>query len=246
VSAFKPLIAVTNHSTVVNDTDVAKAVNAIQIQVSRDFAALWGVDAYLQFHAYEVDVPGAWRIGIFDDSDQADALGYHDFTADGLPLGKVFAKTTIDDGASWTVCFSHETLEMLGDPDIVRAVFVQDTDKSGIMYAYEVCDAVEADELGYDINDTLVSDFVTPKWFQVGQKGLMSHMASVKEALELAPGGYISYFRVPNHSGWEQKFAATAPAHGKMAAQLPKHRDPRGHRHERRMRRSAPVLSTAR
>ena len=239
MSAFKPLIVVTNHSTVVSDKDVAAAVNALQIQISRDFAAIWGIDAFVQFHAYEVEIPDAWRIGIFDNADQAGALGYHDLTNSGLPLGKVFAKTSMDNKASWTVCLSHEGLEMLGDPDLVRAVFVQDSRSGGILYAYEVADAVEDDSLGYEINGVLMSDFVTPRWFEVGQTGKMSFRDSVKEPLELAPGGYISYFRVPNTSSWEQKFAS------ENLARKFKHVDARGHRHERRARRHELQLSTA-
>jgi hypothetical protein len=34
--------------------------------------------------------PKTWLIGVFDNSDQAGVLGYHDLTEDGLPLAKVF------------------------------------------------------------------------------------------------------------------------------------------------------------
>ena len=34
------------------------------------------------------------------------------------------------------------------------------------LYAYEVCDACEADQFGYDIDGVLVSDFVFPSWFE--------------------------------------------------------------------------------
>jgi len=49
---------------------------------------------------------------ILDDSDQAGALGYHDLTSDGLPIGKVFAASDLKAGTSWTVTASHELLEM--------------------------------------------------------------------------------------------------------------------------------------
>ena len=53
-----------------------------------------------------------------DDSDQAGALGYHDLTSAGLPMGKVFARTDLQNNLSWTVTVSHELLEILGDPMI--------------------------------------------------------------------------------------------------------------------------------
>lgn len=231
--SLKPRILVTNQSNVVSDADVKLAVEALQIQVSRDFAPVWGIDATLEFvDSQSLWVPGAWRVLILDNADQADALGYHDFTTDGMPLGKVFAKTTLDSKSSWTVCLSHEVLEMLADPDIIRAVFVQTTRTGGMLYAYEVCDAVEDDSLGYDINGILVSDFVTPAWFQPPRVSIpqMSFRNNVKKPFELAPGGYISYFRVPNRDGWTQRFADSA------AAAKPKQSDARHHRHARRAR----------
>lgn len=161
-------IAIFNASTAVTDAQVMDAVNDIQIQVHRDFAPAWGTDADVIFvPTGQPSPPGMWQIGVFDSSDQAGALGYHDITVDGLPLGKVFAGSDIQIGASWTVTLSHELLEMLGDPDINLTALGQDPNTNLMMlYAYEVCDAVEADDLGYLINSTLVSDFVYPSWFE--------------------------------------------------------------------------------
>src|SRR5882672_9437152 len=91
-----------------------------------------------------------WWMGMFDTADQAGALGYHDLTTAGLPIGKVFAKTTLDAHDLVFVTLSHEVLEILGDPDINLIV-----QKGGRGYSYEVCDAVEDDSLGYDINGVL-------------------------------------------------------------------------------------------
>jgi len=44
------------------------------------------------------------------------------------------------------------------------------SDKSGVLYAYEVCDACQAKEFGYRIDGTLVSDFVYPAWFESFRK----------------------------------------------------------------------------
>ena len=64
--------------------------------------------------------------------------------------------------ASWTVTLSHELLEMLADPWINWCAQGDD----GKIYALEVCDAVEADRMGYEIDGVLVSDFITPSWFE--------------------------------------------------------------------------------
>jgi hypothetical protein len=88
---------------------------------------------------------------------------FHDLTAAGQPLGQVFARTTLDEGGLWTVTFSHEMLEMLADPNINLCAFDEDARR---LYAYEVCDAVEADALGYEIDGVTVSDFVLDSWFE--------------------------------------------------------------------------------
>jgi hypothetical protein len=202
-------ISVLNESTVVSDKEIEDAMPAFQTQVSRDFAKVWGVDADLKFIPKGSNAdPGSWWIGVFDDSDQAGALGYHDLTPEGLPLGKVFAGTDKKYGYQWTVTFSHELLEMLGDPDINLTALVQKDDTTGTMYAYEVCDACEADENGYKINNVLVSDFVYPSWFESFWKKdsgtQFDQMKKIHTQFELLPGGYIGAFDVGSGTGWHQ------------------------------------------
>ena len=165
-------IAFINESTDVSDADVANLVPALQKQVRGDFAPAWGVDADLRFVPRgENPKPGEWWVVILDNADQAGVLSYHDVTMEGLPLGKVFARTTRLDGGQWTVTASHELLEMLGDPEINLIVFVQDGNQpTGRLYAYEVCDACEDDSFGYMVDGNLVSDFVYPSWFESFRK----------------------------------------------------------------------------
>lgn len=205
-------IAIFNSSTVLTDDQVKAAVPALQTQVSRDFAPVWGIDGELVFIPQGTRPPAEmWWLGVFDDSDVAGALGYHDLTPPGRPLGKVFAGTDLRLGLSWTVTMSHELLEMLADPDINLTVFVQDSASSGRLYAYESCDACEADEFGYTIDGTLVSDFVYPSWFQAGARAgtKFDHLGRVKAPLELLPGGYIGIFDLVG-GGWTQLHPAGA------------------------------------
>jgi hypothetical protein len=87
-------VSVINESTVVGDNEVSLAVADLQTQVSRDFATAWGIDAALTFvpSGAQPQDGSRWLV-ILDNSDQANALGYHDLTSEGLPLGKVFAAT---------------------------------------------------------------------------------------------------------------------------------------------------------
>jgi len=152
-------IAVINESTVLSDTDLAPVVAALQKQVTNDFRPTWGVDAELTIVAAGTPPPtGSWWLVLLDDSDQANALGYHDLTTEGLPIGKVFAASDIKAGTLWSVTASHELLEMLGDPNVNLTVFVQNSDTAGVLYAYEVCDACEDDRFAYKVNEVMVSD----------------------------------------------------------------------------------------
>jgi hypothetical protein len=227
-------IAVINESTVVKDSDALACVDALQIQVSRDFAPAWGgIDAHLMFiprtNPPMAPAPNQWQLVILDDSDQADALGYHELTASGLPLGKVFAKSDLDAGYSWTVTASHELLEMLADPNINDVAELDNADGTITFYAHEVCDAVEADDLGYEIDGVLLSDFVTPSWFVSGETGAVDFMHRVSNPFQIAPGGYISVLQIPSSAaGWTQITADHKPG------------GPVAQRGSRRWRRSLP------
>lgn len=231
-SASQPIqIAVINASTVLTDSQVQAVIPDMQTQVSRDFYPAWGVDACLTFIPQaSKPQPGQWWLVILDDSDQAGALGYHDLTNEGLPMGKVFAGTDLKYGSEWSVTASHELLEMLGDPNINLTVFVQKDDSSGRLYAYEVCDACEADNLAYKIGNTLLSDFVYPSWFEDFRKPKSTQFDfgnHLTAPLQLAPGGYIGIFDVTSGNGWTQITAKKEDMHMRVRAEV-------GTRRERR------------
>jgi hypothetical protein len=193
-----PVIAITNVSTSLTDAQVEAVLPALQKQVSEDFKAYWEQDCILSFLSKDQQLTaGWWQIVITDNPDQAGALGYHELTSQGTPLGKVFAKLDLQSGSSWTVTLSHELLEMLADPWINWCAMGSDRK----IYALEVCDAVEADELGYQIDGVQVSDFITPAWFEPTCSDRMDFKKHVSKELELARGGYIS---ILDPTGWTQ------------------------------------------
>jgi hypothetical protein len=230
-------VAVINASSVVTDDEVKALVTALQIQVDRDFEPAWGIGAYIEpVPKGGRPEPGAWWLVILDNSDQAGALGYHDLTNEGLPLSKVFAKSDMDYGAQWTVTASHELLEMLADPDIDLTVFDQPTGNTGTLYAYEVCDACEADDYGYAINGVLVSDFVYPAWFESFRQPKSTqfdHAHKISQPFALLPGGYIGVFDVTAGTGWSQKTAEEVPLRYDMRPRVGSRRErrktPRNH-----------------
>lgn len=209
-------IAIINESSILTDQQVRAVIPALQTQVHRDFAPIWGIDADLTFvPTGSQPAVDSWWLAILDNSDQAGALGYHDLTSQGLPMAKVFAADDMQAGYQWTITTSHELLEMLADPDVNLTAFIQTTSQTaGELYAYEVCDACEADNYGYTINGTPVSDFVYPSWFESfwppnGTK--FDYSSSLTQPFELLPGGYIGVFKVEAGSGWQQLTADTHP-----------------------------------
>jgi len=224
-------ISVINESTVLTDSDVTPVVIALQQQVTNDFRPIWGTDAELKMIPQGSQPPaGTWWLSILDDSDQAGALGYHDLTPDGLPIGKVFAASDLKAGTSWSVTASHELLEMLADPNINLTAFVQNANTSGTLYAYEVCDACEDDSFGYQINNILVSDFVYPAWFESFRtqgSTQFDKQNKIQNPLQLLAGGYIGVFNVSDGSGWQQQTAERTPTNLRHRGQV-------GSRRERR------------
>lgn len=208
-------VSIVNASSVVTDADGAATIAALQIQTSRDFAPVWGIDAHLTYvQKGQKASPGSWQLVILDNSDVAGALGYHDITPDGQPLGKLFAKTDQHYGLSWSVTASHELFEMLVDPWVNLTVFNQHGANAGHLYAYEVADACEDDSFGYKINNILVSDFVYPAWFEGWRQphstkfDFCNHITA---PFQLLKGGYIGYFDIRNGGGWKQATAESVP-----------------------------------
>lgn len=153
-----PKIAFVNKATGPLEIDIDKLVASLTKQLDNDFVPIWGYPAALR--ATQKPTPDEWQVLFLDDADAADALGYHDITANGQPISKVFVRTIKAAGEKVSVTASHEVLEMLIDPG--AQLWAQHT--NGAYYAYEMCDAVEGEE--YEIDGVAVSDFVHPSFFE--------------------------------------------------------------------------------
>jgi hypothetical protein len=220
-------IAVINESSAYTDAAVQAILPAFSQQWNTDLKTVWGVDAaeFAFVPKGQQPASGAWWMVFLDDSDQADALAYHDLTDEGFPISKIFVKTILADKSSVSVGATHEMCEMAVDPWLNSAY----QDSQGIFWAGEICDPVEADQYGYKIGDVLVTDFVTPNWFghQHAQSQIdLENHANI--AFEVLSGGYAQKFDPQN--GWQQVQGSKA-AHSKMVMKMPK-----GSRRERRVR----------
>jgi hypothetical protein len=189
-----PNITVINEATAVTDDVVEAMLPALSQQWNRDLRPIWGLDqANFSFVKQgQAPVAGTWWVVFLDDSDQADALAYHDLTNEGLPISKVFAKTIQADKASLSVGATHEICEMAVDPWLNSAY----QDPPGVFWAGEVCDPVEDHRYAYQIGDTLVTDFVTPNWFgHQHAQGPIDFEGHSRAAFEILTGGLRVTFR---------------------------------------------------
>lgn len=178
---------------------------------------------------------GAWNIELLDSSDVEGALGYHEDavhvskagasgihstrgrTSSETPLSKVFVKTSKEDGIDPAEVASHELLEMLVDPYVVKESEVRRVLNKAEhrYYIVEVGDPVQG--CGYDIGapekrhcGVTVADFALPAWFALPQVDATqrSFRSSVKDAFELAPQGYMSVAPESNPSEWSQIYGS--------------------------------------
>jgi hypothetical protein len=222
----EPTIACINQATVGLGVDFAKLVNVLQEYVDRLLAPVWAAPARLV--RATGFLKGAWAMAFLDDADAQDALGYHDLTPEGLPLAKVFVKTTLDDGQMVSVTASHELAEMLVDP----AVNLLSTGpNSKLVYAYESADPVE--EVSFRLRGVPLSDFVYPSYFEDFHKPgsiRFDYSRKVRRPFQILPGGYQLVFR---NGKWSQIYGSKAK---RMRFER---EDRRGHRSLRRIRPSA-------
>ena len=182
--------------------ELGALVAALQLYVNEHVAPVWGTPAKLVKSTGFIK--DAWAVVFLDDADQPGALAYHDLTPDGLPLSKVFVRTTINNGELVSVSTSHELVEMLVDPAINLMTTGPDPKAT---YAYESADPVEA--LSFKVNNIEMSDFVYPSYFEIFHKPgsvKFDHLDKVNKPFQLLAGGYQIVFK---NGKWTQAFAST-------------------------------------
>lgn len=184
------------------------------------FGPVWSVQCSLKL-ATAIQ-PGTWGLVFSDDADQANALGYHETTSEGLPLGHVFVHTSNEAGEPITCVASHELAEMLADPGCNLGAF----SPRRRWIALEVCDPVESGT--FHINGTPFSNFVRPSWFGgVPDAEGYDYLKLCAAPWQLLPGGYVPVFA---NGRWTQIFGS------RKAKKQYGEKDRRGHRPERRMK----------
>jgi hypothetical protein len=186
-------------------SDLARVAAALQRQATRDFAPIWHqeaatVDAFPRLE----DVPvGYWPLIVVADVKGAAGVHLDD-------KGQPFALIEMSD--SWSLTASHETLEMLADPWGNRLVPGRSIkpNQGRVEYLVEVCDPSEAAEFAYTVNDILVSDFYTPRFFDPVQTETTrySFTGAITKPRQVLRGGYLSWHEPTSDHWWQQVWFA--------------------------------------
>lgn len=193
-------IAIVSQSNSVSIDDLTVVAAALQKQVQRDFADIWGVSATISAFTSAENIPvGYWPIMVVDRI-EGGTLGIH-HDKNHQPVALVAARP------NWSVIASHECLEMIVDPWGSRLVAGDSIDEPGtrVEYLVEVCDPVQDIRFAYPVNDVLVSDFYTPRYFDpVGSFGARySFRGNLKGPREILEKGYLTWHD-PSNNNWYQ------------------------------------------
>ncbi len=190
--------------------ELARVSAALQKQVTRDLAPIWGIQATVDAFATLDDVPiDYWPIVVRDDIQEPGAAGIH-LDEQGHP----FALVQYSKGG-WSLTASHECLEMLCDPsgNLVRAGKSPIQEQGRVEFLVEVCDPCEADEFAYSINGVTVSDFYTPHYFDpvIASGVRYSFTGAIKQPRQVLKGGYLSWHDPVTNHWWQETFFNAKP-----------------------------------
>jgi hypothetical protein len=179
--------------------EIKEVAAAVQRQISRDFAPLWSVDATVDPFITLADVPpGYWPIIVRDDFPGMSIIGIH-LDRKGQPF------VLVRNNPTWSLIVSHEALEMISDPWGNRLT-PGGSPRPGqglVELLVEVCDPPGGVAHAYTVNGYLVSDFVTPSYYEpvAVASGRYSFTGAITRPRDIVGGGYLAW-REPTTDEW--------------------------------------------
>lgn len=193
------------------NTEIMQSVAAaLNLQVTRDLPQFWPVQASVQYLPNPKKIPaGVWPVKLVKSLPPGEG-GFH-LDKHNQPYAEVIANPGDD---SWSIDASHETIEMLVDPNgnrmqssiAIEIAGQEIEDGTGqFNYLVEACDPCEANNYGYQIMGVLVSDFITPHFYDsVTVSGARySFTGALTKPRQILPGGYISFVNQASDE-WQQ------------------------------------------
>jgi hypothetical protein len=187
--------------------ELTRVASALTLQLQRDVLPIWHVNASVSALADAASIPpGVWPVFILDKLPPGEG-GVH-LTAHNQPYAKIVK------GNTWTLDASHEIIEMVVDPQASRlqassAIRVAPDgfeDAPGkFEYLVEACDPCEDQNCSYLVDDVMVSDFLTPHFYDpVVSSGVRySFTGAIQRPRQVLQGGYLSWLD-PKHGVVQQ------------------------------------------
>ena len=196
------LVAITTAGASVPSRELDHVAAALQVQATRDLGPLWSLAVTVERFASLDDVPvGYWPLVIVGPDDIPLRRGFHT-SRSGQPLA------VVEHSASWSLVASHEMVEMCCNPSGQRITSGRSPkrDQGQVQILVEACDPCQAAAYGYTINGVLVSDFVTPRFYDPASTGgtRYSFAGHVQRPRQVLPGGYMSWRYPRTGEVWQE------------------------------------------
>ena len=197
-------VALVSEIREISASELTSVAAALQKQVTRDFSPIWGVPSTVDAFTRLEDVPiGYWPIIVSKNIHDPGAAGVH-LDKHGQPFALV------QYSQSWSLTVSHECLDMLVDPCGNRVIAGQSpkSDQGRVEFLVEACDPCEGSGYAYTSNGVLVSDFITPHFFDpVVSAGIRySFTGAIQSPREVLSGGYLSWHDPITDHWWQVIF----------------------------------------
>jgi hypothetical protein len=188
---------IVNSATVSLGVDFNALIGALRIWCDTFLNPVFGIACNLRTGTPPA---GAHVITLVNtDTSVPNALGYHGVQA-GVPYGRVLVQTILGFGEPVSTTLGHEIGELIANP----FVNLIGTTSTGVMHAYENCDAVQ--DTVFNINGIPMTNLQFPAWFEAGQtKGPFDIMRLCSRPFQLLRGGYSNVFV---NGAWTQIFGS--------------------------------------
>ncbi|HEY4027637.1 MAG TPA: hypothetical protein VGO86_14515 [Candidatus Dormibacteraeota bacterium] len=190
-----PTVALVNRASV--DLELDRLARALQTQVDRDFAPVWGTPARVTAVSGRRPPSGSWPIYIVREPQAG--LGVH-LDHHEHPFAEVRV------GDSWTLAVSHALLELLCDPGGRRFMrgpsVVPGAGDHEVRYLVETCGPCQV--LTYTIHGMRVSDFVTPDYYRPDGVAAFDFLRTLERPLQVPRGCCLSW-QDPGDGHWHER-----------------------------------------
>jgi hypothetical protein len=195
-------VALTSLTDEVPPSQLRHVAAALQTQALRDVAPIWSVSATVDAFDFSELPAGYWPLVVVKDL-PGPGHGLH-VMKDRSPLAFV------RNSASWSLTASHEMIEMIVDPGGNRTTPGRSWEEGQgqVDFLVEACDPCEDGQFAYTINGVLVSDFVTPRFYDPFQtSGARYSMGgNVEGPRMILENGYLSWRDPRSGDIWQRRW----------------------------------------